>query len=81
MTIVPRFGAGHRVLITGGAGFVGSHLTDALLARGANVVVVGTPRLIGTRINPKDGSTASAATQSMNRADWRADSVLPRSRA
>ena len=40
MTIAPRFGAGHRVLVTGGAGFVGSHLTDELLARGAEVVVV-----------------------------------------
>ena len=29
-----------RVLITGGAGFVGSHLTDALLARGDQVLVL-----------------------------------------
>jgi dTDP-glucose 4,6-dehydratase len=40
MTITPRFGAGHRVLITGGAGFVGSHLCDSVLARGAEVVAV-----------------------------------------
>ena len=29
-----------RVLVTGGAGFIGSHLTDALAARGDDVVVV-----------------------------------------
>ena len=29
-----------RVLITGGAGFIGSHLADRLLARGDDVVVI-----------------------------------------
>jgi dTDP-glucose 4,6-dehydratase len=40
MTIAPRYGAGHRVLVTGGAGFVGSHLVDLLIARGTTVVAV-----------------------------------------
>jgi dTDP-glucose 4,6-dehydratase len=35
-----RYGEGHRILVTGGAGFVPSHLVDALLARGATVVAV-----------------------------------------
>ncbi|KAI3501688.1 hypothetical protein L1887_29646 [Cichorium endivia] len=48
-TSVPRYGAriplglkskSMRVLVTGGSGFVGSHLVDRLMARGDNVIVV-----------------------------------------
>jgi dTDP-glucose 4,6-dehydratase len=40
MSISPRFGEGHRVLVSGGAGFVPSHLIDVLIARGCHVVAV-----------------------------------------
>jgi dTDP-glucose 4,6-dehydratase len=40
MAITQRFGAGHRVLVSGGAGFVPSHVIDALIARGCRVVAV-----------------------------------------
>jgi dTDP-glucose 4,6-dehydratase len=40
VAIEQRYGDGHRVLLTGGAGFVPSHLTDVLIRRGAEVVAV-----------------------------------------
>jgi dTDP-glucose 4,6-dehydratase len=39
-TVAQRYGDGHRVLITGGAGFVPSHLVDALIGRGCTVVAL-----------------------------------------
>lgn len=35
-----RFGAGSRILVAGGAGFVPSHVVDRLIERGASVVAV-----------------------------------------
>src|SRR3954462_13624105 len=40
MAVTQRFGAGHRILVSGGAGFVPSHTVDALLARGCEVVAI-----------------------------------------
>jgi len=47
--ITARFGQGSRVVVTGGAGFLGSHLCEEMLDRGADVVcldnfVTGPPR-------------------------------------
>ena len=40
MSVQQRYGAGHRILVSGGAGFVPSHVVDALLARGCTVVAI-----------------------------------------
>ena len=40
MSVTQRYGEGHRILISGGAGFVPSHVVDALLARGCDVVAI-----------------------------------------
>jgi UDP-glucose 4-epimerase len=54
-----------RVLVTGGAGFIGSHLVDALLASGDEVTVVD--RLV--RGHDNNLSAASAAGVTVVRAD------------
>jgi dTDP-glucose 4,6-dehydratase len=40
MAVTQRYGSGHRILVSGGAGFVPSHICDALIARGCEVVAV-----------------------------------------
>jgi dTDP-glucose 4,6-dehydratase len=40
MLIPQRFGADRRILVSGGAGFVPSHVVDSLIARGCTVVAV-----------------------------------------
>jgi len=40
MVVAQRFGPGHRILVTGGAGFVPSHLVDVLVERGCTIVAV-----------------------------------------
>jgi dTDP-glucose 4,6-dehydratase len=40
MSVEQRFGEGHRVLVSGGAGFVPSHVVDSLIARGCTVVAI-----------------------------------------
>jgi UDP-glucose 4-epimerase len=43
--------AGQAVLVTGGAGFIGSHLTDALLAQGVREVAIIDNMFLGSEYN------------------------------
>src|SRR5215470_2987396 len=51
MTVAGRSVRGQHVLVTGGAGFIGSHLVDALLAEGAGRVTVVDNFYLGKREN------------------------------
>jgi UDP-glucose 4-epimerase len=69
-----------RVLVTGGAGFIGSHLTDALLARGDEVAAVddlsaGRPGRIDERAALHKLSVADPDEMEAMTADFRPDLI------
>lgn len=62
------FYAGQKVIVTGGAGFVGSHLVKALLSRGADIIIVvddfsrGKSRMAGVRYRLLDAGDRERLT-------------------
>jgi UDP-glucose 4-epimerase len=64
-----------KALVTGGAGFIGSHLTDALIARGDHVVVVD-DLSTGRRENLESALAGGAELRVANVCDQRAISRI-----
>lgn len=61
MTIRPSL-ANQSILVTGGAGFIGSHLVDGLLAAGAREVIVIDNLFVGSEENLKDAFDTGRVT-------------------
>ncbi|HEV8568302.1 MAG TPA: NAD-dependent epimerase/dehydratase family protein [Actinoplanes sp.] len=82
MAVTQRYGAGHRILVSGGAGFVPSHVVDALIARGCDVVAIDN-FVTGSRNNvahlanePRFTLIEADLTEGLPRLDGRFDAIL-----
>jgi len=66
----------HNVLVVGGAGFLGSHLVDQLIAEGANQTIILDNLFIGTRDNLKEAINKGAILHVDNAENQEAISYL-----
>jgi nucleoside-diphosphate-sugar epimerase len=66
--------AGRRVVVTGSAGFIGSHVVDVLVERGADVVAID-DLSAGDRANLAEPSSSACASSSATSATGRGSSV------
>jgi len=68
--------SGSRILVTGGAGFIGSHLVDALLVAGADEVVIIDNMFLGKRSNLRSAMSKGAVLYEQDAEDLDALSAI-----